>query len=98
MPETTPAAGPSAENRAIFEKLLTIVKDQLELKPEQLQGFDPNMPLVEGLPLDSLAQVTLGAAIEDEFGVILEPEDRERIQTVKDLVEFLKERATKGLP
>lgn len=96
MPESTQTALDPAD-RAIYAKLLEILKSQLELRPEQIQAFDPKMPLVEGLQLDSLAQVTLGAAIEDEFGVVLEPEDRERIHSVQDLVAFLREKATKGI-
>jgi acyl carrier protein len=55
----------------ILERLRAIVSDRLDLTPEQIDALSPDLPIVEGLQLDSLAQVTLIAGIEDEFHVEL---------------------------
>ena len=87
------SASPPAAPKQIFGRLLTVAKTQLSLTDEQIEKISPELPLVEGLQLDSLAQVTLIAAIEDEFGVEFELEDRQRITTIRDLVELIEERS-----
>jgi acyl carrier protein len=77
----------------VLERLRTVAIDRLSLTPEQIQMLRPDLPIVEGLQLDSLAQVTLIAGIEDEFGIELELEDRQRITTVRDLVAIIRERS-----
>ena len=76
----------------IFERLRAIAAERLVLTPEQVSTFRPDSPVVEGLQLDSLAQVTLIAGIEDEFQIELSLEDRERITTIADLVALIQER------
>jgi acyl carrier protein len=79
----------------IYQRLRAIAIERLSLTPEQIASMRPDLPLVEGLQLDSLAQVTLIAALEDEFGFELELEDRARITTIRDLVSLIQERSTK---
>lgn len=90
-----PKAGPSISIEEIVAYLKRTAQAHLNLTPEQLQQIQVDFPLVEGLQLDSLAQVTLISAIEDDFGFVLEPEDRQQIHTVRDLVHFIQTRAAK---
>ena len=84
------------------ESIVTYLKktaqEQLNLSPEQLSQVNLDFPIVEGLQLDSLAQVTLISAIEDDFGIVLDPEDREKIHSVKDLVLMIQEKTSKPQP
>lgn len=82
---------------AVVSYLRGIAKEKLELQPAQLDLIALDLPLVEGLQLDSLAQVTLLAAIEDDFGLTIEFEQREQIETVADLVRLIRERATRSV-
>jgi acyl carrier protein len=53
--------------------------------------------LVDGLTLDSLKQVILMADIEESFGFQFSPDDLEHVrelETVADLVAFVRHRAT----
>jgi acyl carrier protein len=77
----------------IYERLRAIVTERLELTPEQIAGLRPDLPIVQGLQLDSLATVTLIAGIEDEFHIELDMEDRQRITTIGDLVALIRERS-----
>ena len=77
----------------IYERLRAVVTDRLVLTPEQIEAFQPDLPIVQGLQLDSLAQVTLIAGIEDEFHIELDMEDRQHINTVSDLVKLIQQRA-----
>jgi acyl carrier protein len=84
---------PALSSEQIYERLRAIAVERLSLTPEQIESMRPDLPLVEGLQLDSLAQVTLIAAIEDEFGIVLEIEDRQRVTTIQDLVTLIRERS-----
>lgn len=89
--------GPKISAEEIVAYLKKTAQEQLNIAPEQLGKIDLEFPIVEGLQLDSLAQVTLISSIEDDFGFVLEPEDREQIHSVKDLVRMIQERAGKPL-
>ena len=78
---------------AVLARLKTVVEQNLELKPEQLGALRFDTPIVEGLQLDSLAQVTLITSVEGEFGIEFELEDRQRLTTIRDLVQLIQERA-----
>jgi len=85
----------------ILAYLKQISRDELELQPEQVAKLDLHTPIVEGLQLDSLAQVILLTHIEEHYGFIFEPEDREQlqtIQTISNLVEVIRQRAQEGAP
>ncbi len=40
--------------------------------------------------LDSLQRMALVVAVEDEFRIVLEPDDEERIETIDDLVTIIR--------
>jgi len=77
----------------IYERLRAVVSEHLVLTPEQIAALRPELPLVQGLELDSLATVTLIAGIEDEFQIELDVEDRQRITTIADLIALIQERS-----
>jgi len=77
----------------IYERLRALVSERLVLTPEQIAALRPELPLVQGLELDSLATVTLIAGIEDEFQIELDLEDRQRITTIADLIALIQERS-----
>ena len=78
----------------IYERLRAIVADRLTLTPEQMATLRPDLPIVQGLQLDSLATVTLIAGIEDEFHIELDMEDRQRITTIADLIALIQQRSS----
>jgi acyl carrier protein len=77
----------------IYDRLRAIVTERLDLTPEQIAALRPDLAIVQGLQLDSLAQVTLIAGIEDEFNIELSLEDRQSITTIADLIALIRERA-----
>jgi acyl carrier protein len=91
---TTASPQPSAlPPEQIYERLRAIVTERLALTAEQIAALRPDLPIVQGLQLDSLATVTFIAGIEDEFHIELDLEDRERITTIADLISLIQERA-----
>jgi acyl carrier protein len=73
-------------SQQIHDRLCIIAAERLTLPPAALTRLHPGSSLVEQLQLDSLSQVTLLTALEEDFGVLLHPEDREDIVTLNDLV------------
>jgi acyl carrier protein len=90
---TTASSQPSLPSGQIYERLRALVTERLDLTPEQISAIRPDLSIVQGLQLDSLAQVTLIAGIEDEFHIELSLEDRERITTIADLITLIQERS-----
>lgn len=75
--------------KSILDHLKEIAQEQLNLSPEQLAAIKPDAPVLDALRLDSLAQVVLMAAIEQDFGCTFEPEELQQIHSVRDLVTLI---------
>lgn len=71
------------------EKIIALIAEKLNKKVEQVK-FESK--LVEDLGADSLDVVELVMACEDEFNISLPDEDVEKMQTVKDVVEYITKR------
>ena len=76
---------------ALEDKVRDIIVEQLGVNAEQVT---PEASFVEDLGADSLDQVELVMAFEEEFGAEIPDEDAEKLTTVKAVIEYLK---SKGL-
>ncbi len=74
---------------AVDEKIKEIIADQLGV---ELEKITPEAKFVEDLGADSLDVVELIMAFEEEFGIEIPDEDAEKIQTVGDVINYLKEK------
>ncbi|MCS7295465.1 MAG: acyl carrier protein [Chloroflexota bacterium] len=76
----------------VFERVRAIVCEQLGVEEDQVT---PTTSFVEDLNADSLDLVELIMALEEEFGdeaqIEISDEDAEKIVTVQDAVDYLKE-------
>lgn len=94
-PQTTGSTQkPSEEEILIYLKELA--EEELELAEEQILQIDFDTQIVEGLQLDSVSQVVLITNIEEKYDFLFDFEDRENIQTVRDLVDMIRARAGQG--
>lgn len=80
--------------KSVLEHLKQVAREQLDLSPEQIEAIEPDAPILDALRLDSLAQVVLMAAIENDFGCTFEPEELQEIHSVRDLTALIVKRAT----
>jgi len=76
-----------AAEKPVEEKEWDIVVEQLGVKPEQVT---PEAKFIEDLGADSLDIVELVMAFEEEFGNEIPDETAEKLQTVGDVIEYLK--------
>lgn len=78
----------------VFERVRSIVVDQLRVEEDQVV---PSAAFIDDLNADSLDLVELIMSMEEEFaegGTTLEisDEDAEKIATVQDAIDFLKDK------
>ncbi len=71
----------------VDEKIIKIICEQLDV-PEK--DVVPEASFVDDLGADSLDQVELIMAMEEEFDVSIPDEDAEKIATVKDAIDYVK--------
>ena len=70
----------------IAEKVKGIIVEQLGVDEDQVTE---NAAFVDDLGADSLDQVELVMALEEEFGIEIPDEDAEKIARVKDAVSYI---------
>ncbi len=71
----------------IEERVIKIICEQLNVPKEDVV---PEASFVDDLGADSLDQVELIMAMEEEFDISVPDEDAEKIVTVKDAIEYIK--------
>ena len=70
----------------MFEKILEILQNQLSI---DVTGVTEETSFRDDLRIDSLDLYEVVTALEDEYGIEIQPEDLDGISTVGDVVEFL---------
>jgi len=73
---------------SIEQKMVDIISKQLSVPKEKVV---PEASFVDDLGADSLDLVELVMAMEEEFGLEIADEEAEKLQTVKDAIEYVKE-------
>ena len=73
----------------IADKVKKIVVNQLSVNEDQVT---PEAKFIEDLGADSLDQVELVMALEEEFGVEVSDEDSEKLTTVGDAIEYIEKK------
>lgn len=80
----------------IGERIKKIIVEQLGVRPEQIT---PEASFVDDLGADSLDTVELVMGFEEAFNFEIPDEEAERMQKVKDVIEYVKRHSEKdGLP
>lgn len=74
----------------IEERIRRIVVEQLGVKEDEVNN---SSSFVDDLGADSLDTVELVMALEEEFNVEIKDEEAEKITTVQQAIDFVKERA-----
>ena len=74
---------------SVEEKVLNIIAEKLNVSKEQLK---PEASFVDDLGADSLDLVERVMAMEEEFGMEISDEEAEKLRTVGDVLNYVKER------
>lgn len=86
MVESSPAKW---NTETILAHLKLVAQEHLNLTPQQIAAIQPQARIVDGLELDSLAQVVLMTSIERDFGCTFTPEQLQKVETIQDLVQLI---------
>jgi acyl carrier protein len=70
------------------ERIREIIVEQLGVEESQIT---PDASFIDDLGADSLDTVELVMAFEEEFDIEIPDEDAEKIRTVQDVINYLKE-------
>ncbi|MFN7926896.1 MAG: acyl carrier protein [Blastocatellia bacterium] len=73
-------------SESIEEKVRQIIVDELGVEESEVT---PNARFVDDLGAESLDNVELVMRFEEEFGVEIPDEDAEKIQSVRDAIEYI---------
>lgn len=71
---------------ASTEKMIDIIVEQLSVDKGKVV---PNASFVDDLGADSLDQVELIMAMEEEFDIEIPDEDAEKLKTVQDAIDYV---------
>lgn len=74
----------------VAAKVTEIIINELGVEPEKVT---PEASFVEDLGADSLDTVELVMAFEEEFGMEIPDEEAEKLQTVRDAVDYIQKHA-----
>lgn len=77
------------ENDEIFEKVKKIIIEQLSVAED---AVTKEASFIDDLGADSLDVVELIMALEEEFDMEIPDADAEKISTVNDVVEYIKDK------
>ncbi len=77
------------ENDEIFEKVKRIIIEQLSVAED---AVTKEASFIDDLGADSLDVVELIMALEEEFDMEIPDSDAEKISTVNDVVEYIKDK------
>jgi acyl carrier protein len=75
--------------KSVEQKVIEIVVEQLGVSREEAT---PEASFVDDLGADSLDLVELIMAMEEQFGLEISDEDAEKIRTVQEVIDYIKER------
>ncbi len=70
----------------MVERVVQVVADKLDVEADQIT---PEARFVEDLNADSLDQVELIMALEDEYDITIPDEDAQKILTITDAVSYI---------
>ena len=74
----------------MLEKIVDIIKEQLNIDDVEITE---ETSFKDDLGVDSLDLLELVMAFEEEYNIELDPEELEGIQTVGDVIDFIKKYA-----
>jgi acyl carrier protein len=78
----------ASSDKPVEERVKAIIVEQLGVEENDVV---PAAKFIEGLSADSLDTVELVMAFEEEFDIEIPDEDAEKITTVGDAIQYIKE-------
>ena len=78
---------------SVESKVKKIIMEQLDVNEAEVK---PEASFVDDLGADSLDTVEMVMAFEEEFNIEIPDEDAEKIRTVQDSIDYIRQKTEKG--
>lgn len=75
----------SFERQDTYNKVATIIAQQLKIKPEDIHEDST----IESLGADSLDRVEIIMTLEEQFSIEINDEDAEKLSTIRQAVDYV---------
>ncbi len=79
----------------VRDRVIQLIIEHLKLEPEKVV---PEAHFIDDLGISSMDLWELVLIMEDEFDLEVPDEDLEKIQTIKDAIEYIEARVGKEIP
>jgi len=79
----------------VKDKVIQLIIEHLDIEPEKVV---PEAHFIDDLGISSMDLWELVLIMEDEFDLEVPDEDLEKIQTIKDAIEYIEARVGKEIP
>jgi len=79
----------------VKDKVIQLIVEHLDIEPEKIV---PEAHFIDDLGISSMDLWELVLIMEDEFDLEVPDEDLEKIQTIKDAIEYIEARVGKEIP
>ena len=76
------------EDTVMLEKIIELIRDQLHIS--ESVPINEDTSFIQDLKADSYELMELIMAVEDEYGIKVEDDDMEKMQTVGDVLEYVR--------
>jgi len=76
-------------SQEIESKVIKIIAEKLDVDESEIK---PEASFIDDLGADSLDIVELVMELEEEYGIEIPDEDAEKIKTVQDAIDYIKEK------
>ena len=86
---TTDGTGCPRKEQDVEDKVISIVSEQLSVNKDEITR---ESNFIDDLHADSMDLVELGMKFEEEFGVTIPDEDYEKLRTVGDAIDYIKQK------
>ena len=79
------------DEKELAEKVMDMIAEELGVERDEVK---PEATFIEDLGADSLDVVELIMKMEEEFGISIPDEDAEKIKTVQDAIDYIKNKTS----
>jgi acyl carrier protein len=80
------------DRKTLIRRITEIIISELKLEDVTLEGFDPELDLVDELGIDSMDLATIALVLQDEYNITIDEDDYPKLRNVRLIAEYILEK------
>lgn len=80
------------DRKTLIRRVTEIIISELKLEDVTLEGFDPELDLVDELGIDSMDLATIALVLQDEYNITIDEDDYPKLRNVRLIAEYISEK------